>query len=177
MKSRRGFGLVLAIAAGGCGAQTQVTTGTGGDGIGEVNPPTCTSTSSTTGVAGSGGAIPVSLPPGLPIGGEFPPDLGTTYSQPVAPPAVSGGTLLILADGKTAVAADPDRDRIYVVDVALRTVTFTLALSAGDEPGRVIEDAAGRVHVALRGGGALLTANPTSGAIVARRPVCAAARW
>ncbi|HSY40248.1 MAG TPA: hypothetical protein VLA79_11990, partial [Polyangia bacterium] len=173
MKSRVGFGLLLAIAVGGCGAQTQVTegTGTGGD-IAIVDPTTCTS---TTGIAGtSGTAVP--LPPGFPIGGQFPPDLGTTYSQSVAPPAVSGGTLLILADGKTAVAADPDRDRIYVVDVGLRTVTFTLTLSAGDEPGRVIQDAAGRVHVALRGGGALLTANPTSGAIVARRPVCAAPR-
>src|SRR5947208_843461 len=47
---------------------------------------------------------------------QFPPQLGTTYSQPAAPPAVSGGTLLVLADGKTAVAADPDRDAIYVVD-------------------------------------------------------------
>jgi hypothetical protein len=176
MKSRVGFGLMLAIAAGGCGAQTQVTegTGTGGD-IAIVDPTTCTSTSSTTGIAGTSGTT-VSLPPGLPSGGQFPPDLGTTYSQLVAPPAVSGGTLLILADGKTAVAADPDRDRIYVVDVGLRTVTFTLTLSAGDEPGRAVEDAAGRVHVALRGGGALLTANPTSGAIVARRPVCAAPR-
>jgi hypothetical protein len=175
MKSQVGFGLVLAIAAGGCGAQSQITegTGTGGD-IAIVGPDICTSTN--TGVAGfSGGGV--AIPPGIPINGEFPPNLGTTtYSQPVAPPAVSGGTLLILADGKTAVAADPDRDRVYVVDVGLRKVTLTLALSAGDEPGRVIEDAAGRIHVALRGGGALLTASPTTGAILARRPVCAAPR-
>jgi hypothetical protein len=177
MKSRVGFGLMLAIAAGGCaGGGVNEGTGAGGDGIGSVIPPTCTSTS-TGGFGGVSGSTPISLPPGLPpIGGQFPPDLGTTYSQQVAPPAVSGGTLLILADGKTAVAADPDRDRIYVVDVGLRTVTFTLSLSAGDEPGRLVQDAAGRVHVALRGGGALLTANPTSGAIVARRPVCAAPR-
>ena len=48
---------------------------------------------------------------------QFPPSLGTTYSQPAAPPAITGGTLLVLADGKTAVAADPDRDAIYVVDL------------------------------------------------------------
>ncbi|HZL21471.1 MAG TPA: cytochrome-c peroxidase [Polyangia bacterium] len=178
MKSRVGFGLLLAIAAGGCAGQSDVEGGSGTGGFigsdGSVDPM-CTSTSISTGAAGFNGvAIPTS--PGLLIGGEFPPNLGTTYSQPVAPPAVSGGTLLILADGKTAVAADPDRDRIYVADVVSRTVTFTLALSAGDEPGRVIEDAAGRVHVALRGGGALLTANPTTGTIIGRRPVCAAPR-
>ena len=33
----------------------------------------------------------------------------------------------------------------------------TVALNAGDEPGRVVADAAGRVHVALRRGGALVS--------------------
>ena len=40
----------------------------------------------------------------------------------VAPPAISGGTLRVLSDGRTAVAADPDRDRVYVVDLSARTV-------------------------------------------------------
>ena len=37
------------------------------------------------------------------------------------------------------------------------------ALNAGDEPGRVVEDGAGRVHVALRRGGALVSIDPVDG--------------
>ncbi|HSS37421.1 MAG TPA: c-type cytochrome, partial [Polyangia bacterium] len=107
---------------------------------------------------------------------QFPPSLGTTYSQPAAPPAITGGTLLVLADGKTAVAADPDRDAIYVVDLPSRTVTQTISLEPGDEPGRLVQDAAGRVHVALRHGGAIATCDPTTGKVLARRAICAAPR-
>jgi DNA-binding beta-propeller fold protein YncE/mono/diheme cytochrome c family protein len=82
----------------------------------------------------------------------------------------------VLADGKTAVAADPDRDAVYVVDTGAAKLLFTVALQAGDEPGRSAEDAAGRVHVALRGGGALVTIDPGTGSIVGRRPVCPAPR-
>ena len=88
--------------------------------------------------------------------------VGTTFSQAVAPPAISGGTLLVLSDGNTVVASDPDRDTIYVVDLPSRTVTQTIALQPGDEPGRLVEDGAGRVHVALRGGGAVATCDPAN---------------
>ena len=37
-------------------------------------------------------------------------------------------------------AADPDRDQVYVVDLAKRAVTSTIQLSPGDEPGRVVAD-------------------------------------
>ena len=47
----------------------------------------------------------------------FPPNFGSNVAQPVAPPAISGGTLRVLRDGHTAVAADPDRDRVYIVDL------------------------------------------------------------
>jgi cytochrome c553 len=79
-------------------------------------------------------------------------------------------------DGSTAVAADPDRDALYVVDVAAMAVRFTIALKPGDEPGRIAEDGEGRVHVALRGGGALVTIDPVSGKLLMRRPVCPAPR-
>jgi hypothetical protein len=75
------------------------------------------------------------------------------------------------------VAADPDRDAIYGVDLVTRKLVYAVPLHAGDEPGRVVEDAAYQlVHVALRGGGALLTINEYTGAIVARREVCPAPR-
>jgi hypothetical protein len=105
----------------------------------------------------------------------FPPRFGSNVAQPVAPPAISGGTLRILHHGYMAVAADPDRDRVYIVDLNARTVT-TLVLTPGDEPGRVVEDAAGRVHVALRRGGAIVSINVDSGTITDRRAVCAAPR-
>jgi Cytochrome c len=89
---------------------------------------------------------------------------------------ISGGTLLVTSDGATAVAADPDLDLIGVVDVASAAQIATIRLQPGDEPGRLAEDAAGRVHVALRRGGAVVTFEPRRGAILYRRPACAAPR-
>jgi hypothetical protein len=79
-------------------------------------------------------------------------------------------------DGTTAVAADPDRDALYVVDVTSMAVRSTILLKTGDEPGRLAEDGAGHVHIALRGGHALVTIDPTTGALLARRSVCPAPR-
>jgi DNA-binding beta-propeller fold protein YncE len=102
--------------------------------------------------------------------------IGETRTLAVAPPSISGGTLLVTADGHTAVAADPDRDRVWFVDLATRALLGGVALEPGDEPGRVVADASGRVHVALRRGGAVVTLDLATRAIVARRAVCAAPR-
>src|SRR6188472_3140038 len=56
-------------------------------------------------------------------------------SAKVAP--VAGGTLLVTKDGH-AVASDPDRDLVHVVDLAKQTVV-SVALEENDEPGRVVE--------------------------------------
>jgi hypothetical protein len=69
------------------------------------------------------------------------------------PPPVSGGTLVVSRDGEYAIASDPDRDAVHVITLADGTVR-TVALTANDEPGRVIEGAEGVVHVVLRGGDA-----------------------
>lgn len=141
-------------------------------------------------------AIPVGPPPALggcdpdgggcsgspssgPVGfgfGASQPSFGATVTAGTPPPPISGGTLLVTHDGHTAVAADPDRDAVYVVDTAAGSVTQTIALQTGDEPGRLTEDGAGRVHVALRRGGAVVAIEPSSGAIVSRRAVCPAPR-
>jgi cytochrome c553 len=84
--------------------------------------------------------------------------------------------MIVLRDGQTAVLADPDRDAVYVVDTMHATLTFTVVLNKGDEPGRLVEDGTGRVHVALRAGGDLVTFDPTSGAVLTRRTVCPAPR-
>ncbi len=106
----------------------------------------------------------------------LPPTFGATVTATAPPPAISGGTLLVTNDGRYAIAADPDRDHVYGVDLASGSVAFDTALLAGDEPGRVAEDGSGRVHVALRGGGALVTMNESTGAVLARRNVCPAPR-
>jgi hypothetical protein len=143
----------------------------------------------TTGAAGAGstmceggfgvsGGVGVASPSGAGGGFGLPttPQVGQTHTASDPPPAISGGTLRITADGRTAIAADPDRDQVYVVDLSKRSVSFTVPLQPGDEPGRVTLDGAGRAHVALRRGGALVTIDPTTGAVVARRAVCAAPR-
>jgi hypothetical protein len=86
---------------------------------------------------------------------------------------ISGGNLLVTADNSHAFVADPDRDRVLDVDLTSQA-TVEIPLTAGDEPGRLVEDAAGRVHVALRRGGALVTIQGDQ--VIARRALCAEPR-
>lgn len=95
-------------------------------------------------------------------------------SRPV--PAISGGTLLISRDGTAALAADPDRDRLSVVDLRAGTLRATIPLEMFDEPGRAAEDAEGRVHVVLRRGGDVVTVDLEAGAVVRRAAACPAPR-
>jgi hypothetical protein len=62
------------------------------------------------------------------------------------------------------------------VALAAGTVLFTHAIEPGAEPGRIVEDSAGRVHVVLRRAGAVLTLDGPTGAELARRSVCRVAR-
>lgn len=78
----------------------------------------------------------------------------------------------MLRNGRSAVAADPDRDQISVVDLDAGKVTATISLASGDQPGRVVEDGAGRAHVVLRGAGEVVAVDPAAGAIISRRSVC-----
>jgi hypothetical protein len=125
--------------------------------------------------------------PGLPVGPEAPPFPSSglvkvipTDTRAVATvsklPPISGGTLAITPDDRYAVAADPDRDRVSIVDLATQQLVATIALNAGDEPGRVAIDAAGRAHVALRRGGAIASIDIAKGTLLERRSVCTAPR-
>jgi DNA-binding beta-propeller fold protein YncE len=100
-----------------------------------------------------------------------PPALGPAWGKPI-----SGGTILVTHDGARVLVADPDRDRVSSIDTTTHALAFELALEAGDEPGRVIEDAAGRIHVALRRGGAVVTLASANGPLLERRAVCAEPR-
>ena len=106
------------------------------------------------------------------------PTFGPTTTAADAPPPISGGTLLVTRDGTRAIASDPDRDLVYIVDISQSQLhaRAVVTLQKGDEPGRLVEDGAGRVHIALRGSGALLTIDATNGATLARRVACPAPR-
>ncbi|WP_437278917.1 cytochrome-c peroxidase [Sorangium sp. So ce375] len=102
------------------------------------------------------------------------PDQRITVTE-VPPPAISGGTLIIAGDGHTAVAADPDRDRVWIVDLDGGEPAAVL-LERGDEPGRLVQDMSGRVHVALRRAGAVVTLDIEARSVIERREVCRAPR-
>ncbi len=132
-------------------------------------------TGGTSGVILIGGSFATGGTVGGTAGG------GAADTRPIVsaehpPPPISGGTLLALSEPGRAVVADPDRDRIVIVDTETPAVLHDVALEVGDEPGRLVEDAAGRVHVVLRGSGELVTVDPTTGELVERRAVCQAPR-
>lgn len=117
---------------------------------------------------GCGTEIPPPQPHVAPAGTPRPEELPDTAT----PPPLTGATLLVTRDGSRAVVSDPDTDRVLVVNLTVARVTATLALQPGDEPGRLVEDGDGRVHVALRGGGAVQTVHVAAGTLGPRRPVC-----
>jgi mono/diheme cytochrome c family protein len=88
----------------------------------------------------------------------------------VRPKPISGGTLAII--GNFAVASDPDRDLVHIVDLSTDAVRHTVALAPGEEPGRVVAGTDGLAHVVLRGFGGVATLDLASGAVQARRWLC-----
>lgn len=123
-----------------------------------------------------------------PIARVEPPDPGfgaaTSFIDPRAsgavvtldsPPPISGGTLA--TQGTIVVAADPDRDRVLVVDVSSADREPTqVTMPEGSEPGRVVIDGLGNAHIVLRGTGEVATLALSHPAQVTRRRVCPAPR-
>jgi len=107
------------------------------------------------------------------VGGEDGFDDREVHRAAEPPPPISGGTLLVLRDGDTVVATDPDRDVVHVASLSSSAEIATIALSADDEPGRSVQDASGIVHVALRGAGELVSIDPADWTITARNATCA----
>lgn len=125
------------------------------------------------------GKSPPASPSSGGAGGVGPqPEFGETVMQAEAPPPLSGGNLAVAPDGRIVVAADPDRDLVYVVDLGASSPASVraVALLAHDEPGRVVVDGAGRAHVALRKGGAIVSIDLATATVIERRAVCSAAR-
>ncbi len=113
---------------------------------------------------------PVEIEPTTPpvLGGE-------AVSAKVAPAPVSGGTLLVARKAPLAFASNPDGNVVDVVDLDKKIVVWQADLGDGAEPGRLVEDAAGKVHVVLRRAGAIATLDPVARTIV-KQEVCAAPR-
>ena len=88
----------------------------------------------------------------------------------VRPKPITGGTLAI--GSGLAIAADPDRDLVHVVDLESASVRHTIALDPGDEPGRVIMGDEGVAHVVLRGFGGVATLDLDAGKLTSRHRTC-----
>ena len=89
-----------------------------------------------------------------------------------SPPPLVGGTLTIIAQGHRAAVSDPDRDQVVTVDLDAMSIVSTASLARGDEPNRSAEDAAGRLHVVLRGGRGVAMIDTSTGKVFGRVPVC-----
>lgn len=91
------------------------------------------------------------------------------------PPAISGGTLLLSRNGELLFASDPARDLVAIVDISRAdspTLLHTVDLGTGAEPGRIVVDDGGFVHVALRRRGTVVRLDPTTGTILDEREAC-----
>jgi mono/diheme cytochrome c family protein len=129
-------------------------------------------------VVGLGGCLDdgVDVPP-------FPPPFGGPAARPLdglviadqAPPPIAGGTLHVALDERTVLASDPDRDAVWVANVADGTLRGRIDLESGDEPGRITEGPNG-FYVALRSGGAVALIDGAGTRVVARLAVCSAPR-
>ncbi len=101
-----------------------------------------------------------------------------------APPAIHGGTLLVLSARASArpavIVGDPDRDRVVHVELASGTTRELRLTRPSDgshlELGRMIEDDSGHVHVVARRAGVVIEIDPSTMTELARRDVCDAPR-
>lgn len=105
---------------------------------------------------------------------QLPPDPNPVHVAAKPPPAISGGTLYVTKSG-IAVASDSDRDFVWLANLETKELN-QVALNEDDEPGRIAEDGAGRVHVVLRRAGEVVTIDPATAKIVDRTAVCGAPR-
>jgi mono/diheme cytochrome c family protein len=88
------------------------------------------------------------------------------------PPPISGGTLAVDKAGTMAVAADSDRDLVYIVNLSEGGVR-KVKLASGSEPGRVALEGSSAAHIALRGTGKLVRIDLATASVALETAVCA----
>ncbi len=134
------------------------------------------------------GCVPI--PPDRAVDAARPPPLPPTHdagawdattglepwarADPGAPP-LGGETLIVLHDGDRVATAAPEVDGYFEVTLRPLALTRAVALPRDAEPGRLIEDGAGRVHIVLRRAGAIATLAPDASTPTIR-PVCPSPR-
>ena len=106
--------------------------------------------------------------------GSIGPSNATTPSRNQAP--LTGGTLSIIQQGRTAVVADLDASMVMFVRLADGARIQSTKFPAGSQPTRSVEDGEGRLHVLLRGTGQVATVDPTTGVVLNSDSVCAEPR-
>jgi len=89
--------------------------------------------------------------------------------------AIAGGTLVVTPDGAHAVATDPDRGRIFLVDLSGHTVS-EVAVPEAAELGRVIAGPPPLIFALGRRSGALYSVDTSSANVTREVNVCAAPR-
>lgn len=104
-----------------------------------------------------------------------PPELAPVVVQRDPPPPLSGGTLAVSAAGDYAVAADPDRAEVHVVDLASLGVR-TVKVDPRDEPGRVAFGERGLAWVVMRRSGDLVALDVQNARISVRAHACVSPR-
>lgn len=95
-------------------------------------------------------------------------------SQAPAAPVMGSNLLSLQSSPETVVLTDADRSRVSFVNTSSGN-QIHVDTGAGSIPNRAVEDAAGFVHVALRGTGEVVMLHP-SGELVARHKICQAPR-
>lgn len=106
---------------------------------------------------------------------------GKAVSAAIAPAPLLGGALTTSRDGKAIFVTNPDANTFEMVSLTPEGYSsgpwlqFRVDLGQGMEPGRVVEDAHGFVHVVLRRGGAIATID-TATRKATKREVCPAPR-
>lgn len=88
------------------------------------------------------------------------------------PQPLYGGTVTVSTDGQTALVSDPDRDRLYLVNLSRTRVDSRVELTEGSVPVRATDDGAGHFAVALRGTGKVAFIDQTNGALLNEFVVC-----
>ncbi|MCA2979624.1 MAG: hypothetical protein INH41_02170 [Myxococcaceae bacterium] len=97
---------------------------------------------------------------------------GATSRQP-AP--LFGGTVAVALDGRMVAVSDPDGDALWLIDVSTGS-KVRVALPPGSQPGRAVDDGAGRFVVALRRAGQVARVVMKTGALDEPLTVCAEPR-
>lgn len=81
-----------------------------------------------------------------------------TITTAWSPAPITGGTV-VAVDDSLAVVLDPDRERVWTVGLPNGPAS-AIVFPAGSRPGRAVVDAAGLVHVVLRGSAQVAHLNP-----------------